>query len=110
MRCGLIARTSPRFQLAAAVAQFAEQLRRDPWTQSQRLADVLTVARYVQGQLPFDKDVNEFVVLSDIVHVVVTSEKIHDVGIMKLLCDGIRPTVGVIEYQHDGLQYNSLIE
>jgi Ca-activated chloride channel homolog len=54
-------RTSPRFQLAAAVAQFAEQLRRDPWTQSSRLNDVLTLAQIVQVQLPYDNDVNEFV-------------------------------------------------
>ncbi|HZY44712.1 MAG TPA: YfbK domain-containing protein, partial [Anaerolineae bacterium] len=55
------ARTSPRFQLASAVVQFAEQLRRDPWTQSSGLQDVLALAKIVQVQLPYDNDVNEFV-------------------------------------------------
>jgi Ca-activated chloride channel family protein len=54
-------RTSPRFQLAAAVAQFAEQLRREPWARSDRLQGVLALAYLVQRQLPFDKDVNDFV-------------------------------------------------
>ncbi len=56
-------RTSPRFQLAADVAQYAQLLRRDPWTQSQRMQDVLALAYIVQHQLPFDNDVNEFVQL-----------------------------------------------
>jgi Ca-activated chloride channel family protein len=55
------ARTSPRFKLATAVVQFAEQLRRDPWAQNSRLSDVLTLAQIVQVQLPYDNDVNEFV-------------------------------------------------
>ena len=54
-------RTSPRFQLATAVAQFAELLRRSPWTQGERMGDVLNLAYAVQRQLPFDSDVNEFV-------------------------------------------------
>jgi len=58
-------RTSPRFQLASAVAQFAQLLRHDPWTQSQHMQSVLAVARYVQSQMPFDGDVNEFVGLVD---------------------------------------------
>jgi Ca-activated chloride channel family protein len=52
---------SPRFQLAAAVAQLAEQLRRDPWTKSEQLKGVLAIAYVVQHQLPFDNDVNDFV-------------------------------------------------
>ena len=53
-------RTSPRFQLVTAVTQFAEILRRDSWTQGRYMRDVLTVARSVQSQLPFDNDVAEF--------------------------------------------------
>ena len=54
-------RTSPRFQLAAAVAEFAELLRRDSWTSGRRMYNVLQLARAVQYQLPFDSDVAEFV-------------------------------------------------
>ncbi|HEY4722554.1 MAG TPA: YfbK domain-containing protein, partial [Anaerolineae bacterium] len=53
-------RTSPRFQLVTAVTQFAEILRRDAWTQGRYMRDVLTLARSVQSQLPFDNDVAEF--------------------------------------------------
>jgi Ca-activated chloride channel family protein len=56
-------RTSPRFQLAAAVAQYAEVLRQSPWTWDAGLYDVLHIAGTVQRQLPFDPDVNEFVSL-----------------------------------------------
>jgi Ca-activated chloride channel family protein len=56
-------RTSPRFQLAAAVAHYAEVLRQSPWTWDASLYDVLQVAGSVQRQLPFDPDVNEFVSL-----------------------------------------------
>jgi Ca-activated chloride channel family protein len=56
-------RTSPRFQLAAAVAQYAEVLRQSPWTWDASLYDVSQVAGSVQRQLPFDPDVNEFVSL-----------------------------------------------
>jgi Ca-activated chloride channel family protein len=56
-------RTSPRFQLAAAAAQYAEALRYSPWTQDDSLEDVLWLASSVQTQLPFDADVNEFVSL-----------------------------------------------
>jgi Ca-activated chloride channel family protein len=56
-------RTSPRFQLAAAVAQYAEILRHSSWTWDESLDDVLRLARSVQYQLPFDPDVAEFVSL-----------------------------------------------
>jgi Ca-activated chloride channel family protein len=56
-------RTSPRFQLAAAVAQYAEMLRQSPWTWEESPDQVLQLARGVQYQLPFDPDVNEFVSL-----------------------------------------------
>jgi hypothetical protein len=54
-------RTSPRFQLTAAVAQFAEILRGNEWTASAKMHDVLNVVYNVRSQLPFDNDVNEFV-------------------------------------------------
>jgi len=53
-------RTSPRFQLVAAVAQFAETLRSSPWAEGNRMNDVLNLARAAQYQLPFDSDVAEF--------------------------------------------------
>jgi Ca-activated chloride channel family protein len=58
-------RTSPRFQLAAAAAQYAEILRRNPWVQGKRIDDVKWLAIAVQKQLPFDQDVNEFAGLVD---------------------------------------------
>jgi Ca-activated chloride channel family protein len=54
-------RTSPRFKLAAAVAQFAELLRTSPYSEGGRINDVLNLAYAVQYQLPFDSDVTEFV-------------------------------------------------
>ena len=54
-------RTSPRFQLTAAVAQFAEILRGNEWAQGAKMRDVLNVMYNVRNQLPFDNDVNEFV-------------------------------------------------
>ncbi|MGH2594146.1 MAG: vWA domain-containing protein [Anaerolineae bacterium] len=53
-------RASPRFQLVAAVAQFAEALRYSPYAEGGRMNDVLNLARAVQYQLPFDSDVAEF--------------------------------------------------
>jgi Ca-activated chloride channel family protein len=54
-------RTSPRFQLTAAVAQFAEILRGNEWAWDAKMRDVLNVMYNVRNQLPFDNDVNEFV-------------------------------------------------
>ncbi len=54
-------RTSPRFQLAAAVAQFAEILRRNEWAKGEKMHAVLNLAYNIQRQLPFDQDVIEFV-------------------------------------------------
>ncbi|HTP10169.1 MAG TPA: von Willebrand factor type A domain-containing protein [Anaerolineae bacterium] len=53
-------RTSPRFQLTAAVAQFAEILRGDQWATGYKMRDVLNVMYNVRNQLPFDNDVQEF--------------------------------------------------
>ncbi|MCE2462384.1 MAG: von Willebrand factor type A domain-containing protein [Dehalococcoidia bacterium] len=53
--------SSPRFQLAAAVAEYAEILRESYWAQGGSLEDVLTVAERVQGLLVEDSDVAEFV-------------------------------------------------
>jgi len=53
-------RTSPRFQLAAAVAQFAEVLRYSPYTRGEQARRIADLAYAVQLQLPFDPDVGEF--------------------------------------------------
>jgi len=53
-------RTSPRFQLTAAVAQFAEILRGNEWATGAKMHDVLNVMYNVRNQLPFDNDVSEF--------------------------------------------------
>jgi Ca-activated chloride channel family protein len=53
-------RTSPRFQLTAAVAQFAEILRGNEWAKGAKMRDVLNVMYNVRNQLPFDNDVQEF--------------------------------------------------
>ena len=53
-------RTSPRFQFAAAVAQFAEILRGNEWAKGEKMSNVLGVVTAVQQQLPYDQDVNEF--------------------------------------------------
>jgi Ca-activated chloride channel family protein len=56
-------RMSPRFQLTASVAQFAEILRDYDWAKNAKMRDVLNVMRHVQNQLPYDQDVNEFTYL-----------------------------------------------
>ena len=56
-------RTSPRFQLAAAVAQFAEILRGNDWAKYEKMRDVASLVFNVQRALPFDNDVNEFMSL-----------------------------------------------
>jgi Ca-activated chloride channel family protein len=54
---------SPRFQLDAVVAEFAEILRESYWAQESSLEDVLAQARRVAEYLPGDPDVAEFVAL-----------------------------------------------
>ena len=51
---------SPRFQLAAVVAEYAEILRESYWAQDGNLEDVVAQARRVQGLLPRGSDVAEF--------------------------------------------------
>ena len=53
--------SSPRFQLAAAVAEYAEILRESYWAQDGSLEDVLSMAERVRGLLAEDSDVAEFV-------------------------------------------------
>ena len=53
--------SSPRFQLAATVAEYAEILRESYWAQDGSLEDVLTMAERVQGLLAEDFEVAEFV-------------------------------------------------
>lgn len=57
------AAATPRFQLAVAVAAFAEQLRDSPSARSSSLADVLTIAQRIAPLLANDQDVQEFVQL-----------------------------------------------
>ncbi len=51
---------SPRFQLVAVVAEYAEILRESYWAQDSSLEDVVAEARRVQGLLPRGSDVAEF--------------------------------------------------
>ena len=51
---------SPRFQLAAVVAEYAEILRESYWAQDGNLEDVVAQARRVQGLVPRGSDVAEF--------------------------------------------------
>ena len=53
--------SSPRFQLAATVAEYAEILRESYWAQDGSLEDVLTMAERVQGLLAEDSEIAEFV-------------------------------------------------
>ncbi len=52
--------SSPRFQLAAAVAEYAEILRESYWAQDGDLADVRALAQDVSEMLSDDSDVIEF--------------------------------------------------
>ncbi len=51
---------SPRFQLAAVVAEYAEILRDSYWAQDGSLDQVVAEARRVQGLMPRESDVAEF--------------------------------------------------
>lgn len=51
---------SPRFQLNAAVAEYAEILRESYWAQDSSLERVSELAQRVNGLLPGDEDVEEF--------------------------------------------------
>ncbi len=53
--------TSPRFQLTAAVAEYAEILRESYWAQDSSLEAVLTLAQRAGAALADDPDVAEFV-------------------------------------------------
>jgi len=52
--------TSPRFQLAAAVAEYAEILRQSYWAKDDNLENVQGLAQRVKQALPNDADVAEF--------------------------------------------------
>jgi Ca-activated chloride channel family protein len=56
---------SPRFQLAAVVAEYAEILRNSYWAKGSSLEDVAMEAHRVAEYLPGDEDVAEFVGLVD---------------------------------------------
>jgi Ca-activated chloride channel family protein len=55
--------TSPRFQLDAVVAEYAEILRDSYWAQDGDLAGVALEARRIADYLPNDEDVQEFAAL-----------------------------------------------
>ncbi len=55
---------SPRYQLAATVAQYAEVLRRSPWAQASTLRQVSQYATRLTELLPGDADVLEFAQLT----------------------------------------------
>ena len=52
--------TSPRFQMAAVVAEYAEILRESYWAQEGNLEDVVSEARRIQMLLPEEIDFAEF--------------------------------------------------
>ena len=52
--------TSPRFQLAAAVAEYAELLRQSPWSHVASAAQLMAVAEGIYGLAAEDPDVAEF--------------------------------------------------
>ena len=52
--------TSPRFQMAAVVAEYAEILRESYWAQEGNLEDVISEARRIQMLLPEEIDFAEF--------------------------------------------------
>ena len=52
---------SPRFRLAATVAEYAEILRKSYWAQDGSLSHVLALAQDVRRDIPYDGDVGEFV-------------------------------------------------
>jgi Ca-activated chloride channel family protein len=54
---------SPRFQLTAVVAEYAEVLRHSYWAKESSLDNVLTQARRVAEYFPEDEDVSEFLEL-----------------------------------------------
>ncbi|MDF1515141.1 MAG: von Willebrand factor type A domain-containing protein, partial [Anaerolineae bacterium] len=58
--------TSPRFQLAVVVAQYAEVLRHSYWAKESRtsLNDIADQARMIAGMLNYDQDVQEFAQLT----------------------------------------------
>ena len=52
--------TSPRFQMAAVVAEFAEMLRNSYWAQENSLPALAQDAARIAALLPADPDVQEF--------------------------------------------------
>ena len=54
---------SPEFHLAAAVAEYAEILRKSYWAKDSQMSNVLALMHQVQTKLPEDKQVTEFITL-----------------------------------------------
>lgn len=57
--------TSPRFQFAAVVAEYAEILRESYWARESSLAAVASEAQRIAEHLPHDEDVQEFAQLAN---------------------------------------------
>ena len=57
------AQTTPRFQLSAIVAEFAEILRGSYWAKDNSLGNLVTEAQRIAEYLPNDGDVQEFALL-----------------------------------------------
>ncbi len=51
---------SPEFHLAAAVAEYAEILRKSYWAKDSKMSDVLMLVRRVQEEMPDNEQVSEF--------------------------------------------------
>ncbi len=58
-----VAKTTPRFKLAASVAQYAELLRHSQWSRAKSIEDVISLALSGAAGYPDDINVAEFVTL-----------------------------------------------
>ncbi len=65
----------PRFQLAAAVAEYAELLRHSYWARYGSLIEVLNIAERVEQELPYNADVAEFVDLASRAYFIETGDR-----------------------------------
>ena len=57
---------SPEFHLAAAIAEYAEILKKSYWAKDGQMSDVLSLVRRVQEELPNDPQVTEFAALVEV--------------------------------------------
>ena len=81
--------TSPRFQLAATVAEYAEILRESYWAQEGSMEDVLVYAERVRELLPDDPDVAEFAEMVSLAEILAASTLSRDATLL-LEANGIQ--------------------